>query len=263
MGSGIRAGRSDNRLRGPYTLFRKEVLRFKAVALQTVVAPVITALLYVVVFAQMLARGAPIQSGIDNLAFLIPGLAMMSILQNAFSNSSSSLMQSKLNGNLVFVLLSPLSPFEIFAGFTAAAALRGLVIGGAIVAGAGLFVHLPVRDPVSVLAFAVVGGALFGALGLVAALRATRFEELAGFQSFVVVPLSFLSGVFYRVDALPGPWRTISLLNPCFYLVDGFRSAFFGQSAGLARSLVFALAALLAVSTLAVALLAKGYKIRT
>jgi ABC-2 type transport system permease protein len=251
-------------LRGPYTLFRKEVLRFKAVALQTIVAPVTTALLYVIVFAQMLSRGAEIQPGVENLAFLVPGLAMMSILQNAFSNSSSSLMQSKLNGNLVFVLLSPLSPLEIFAGFTAAAAVRGLVIGGGIVAGAALLVHIPAHNPALVVAFAVVGGALLGALGLIAALWATRFEELAGFQSFVVVPLSFLSGVFYRVDALPEPWRRISLMNPFFYLVDGFRHGFFGDSAVPAgRSLALALAALLLTSTLAVALLASGYKIRT
>ncbi len=252
------------RLRGPYTLFRKEVMRFQAVALQTVVAPVTTALLYVIVFAQMLARGVEIQPGASNLAFLVPGLAMMSVLQNAFSNSSSSLMQSKLNGNLVFVLLSPLSPFEIFVGFTAAAALRGLVIGGGIVAGAAPFVHLPARDPVLVVAFAAIGGALLGALGLIAALWATRFEELAGFQSFVVVPLSFLSGAFYRVDALPEPWRTISLTNPCFYLVDGFRRGFFGSSAVPAgRSLTLAVAALIVTSTVAVALLARGYKIRT
>ncbi|MGA3120738.1 MAG: ABC transporter permease [Polyangiaceae bacterium] len=251
-------------LRGPYTLFRKEVLRFKAVALQTLVAPVITALLYVIVFAQMLSSGAPMQPGVDNLAFLVPGLAMMSLLQNAFSNSSSSLMQSKLNGNLVFVLLSPLSPWEIFAGFTAAAAVRGLVIGAGIVAGAAPFVHLSARDPALVVAFAVLGGALFGALGLIAALWATRFEELAGFQSFVVVPLSFLSGVFYRVDALPEPWRRISLMNPCFYLVDGFRHGFFGGS-GVppGRSLALAFAALLVTSTVADALLARGYKIRT
>jgi ABC-2 type transport system permease protein len=251
-------------LRGPYTLFRKEVLRFKAVALQTVVAPVITALLYVIVFAQMLARGAPIQPGVDNLAFLVPGLAMMSLLQNAFSNSSSSLMQSKLNGNLVFVLLSPLSPFEIFAAFTAAAAVRGLVIAAGILGGAALFVHLPAANPAVVVAFAVTGGALLGALGLIAALCATRFEDLAGFQSFVVVPLSFLSGVFYRVDALSDPWRTISRFNPCFYLVDGFRAGFFGGSAGSAGwSLALALSALLAVSTVALVLLAKGYKLRT
>jgi ABC-2 type transport system permease protein len=251
-------------LRGPYTLFRKEVLRFKAVALQTLAAPVITALLYVIVFAQILSRGTAIQPGVGNLAFLVPGLAMMSLLQNAFSNSSSSLMQSKLNGNLVFVLLSPLSAFEIFVGFTAAAAVRGLLIGGGIVAGAALFVHLPARDPALAFAFAVVGGTLLGALGLISALWATRFEELAGFQSFVVVPLSFLSGVFYRVDALPEPWHTISLLNPFFYLVDGFRHGFFGGSAvPPGRSLALALAALLVTSSLAVALLAKGYKIRT
>jgi ABC-2 type transport system permease protein len=251
-------------LRAPYTLFRKEVLRLKAVALQTVVAPVITALLYVIVFAQMVSRGAEIQPGVDNLAFLVPGLAMMSLLQNAFSNTSSSLMQSKLNGNLVFVLLSPLSPLEIFAGFTAAAVLRGLVIGGGIVAGAALFVHLPVREPAVIIAFAVLGGVLLGALGLIAALWATRFEELAGFQSFVVVPLSFLSGVFYRVDTLPEPWRTVSLMNPCFYLVDGVRRGFFGGSAiAPGRGLALVLAGALVASTLAIGLLARGYKIRT
>lgn len=251
-------------LRAPYTLFRKEVLRFRAVALQTVVAPVITALLYVIVFAQLVSRGAEIQAGVGNLAFLVPGLAMMSLLQNAFSNSSSSLMQSKLNGNLVFVLLSPLSPLEIFAAFTAAATVRGLVIGGAIVAGAAPFVHLSAQDPALVVAFAVLGGTFLGALGLIAALCATRFEELAGFQSFVVVPLSFLSGVFYRVDALSEPWRTISLMNPCFYLVDGFRHGFFGGSAvPPGRSVALATASLLVTSTVAVGLLARGYKIRT
>jgi len=251
-------------LRGPYTLFRKEVLRFRAVALQTVVAPVITALLYVVVFAHLVARGAEIQPGVENLAFLVPGLAMMSLLQNAFSNSSSSLMQSKLNGNLVFVLLSPLSALEIFAAFTAAATVRGLVIGGAIVVGAAPFVHLPARDPAVVVVFAILGGAFLGALGLIAALCATRFEELAGFQSFVVVPLSFLSGVFYRVDALREPWRTISLMNPCFYLVDGFRRGFFGGSAvPPGRSVALTTAALVVTSTAAVALLARGYKIRS
>jgi ABC-2 type transport system permease protein len=251
-------------LRGPYTLFRKEVLRFRAVALQTVAAPVITAWLYVIVFTQMIARRAPLQPGVDNLAFLIAGLAVMSLVQNAFSNSSSSLMQSKLNGNLVFVLLSPLSPVEIFVGFAAAAALRGLVIGGAIVAGAALFVRFPMLEPGVVIAFACLGGASFGAVGLIAALKATRFDELAGFQNFVVVPLSLLSGVFYRVDALPEPWRTLSLLNPCFYLVDGFRHGFFGESAvALGRSLLLALAALVVTSTAAIALLAKGYKIRT
>jgi ABC-2 type transport system permease protein len=251
-------------LRGPYTLFRKEVLRFRAVLLQTIVAPVITALLYVVVFAPTFARGAPIQPGASNVAFLVPGLAMMSLLQNAFSNSSSSLMQSKMNGNLVFVLLSPLSPAEIFAAFTGAAAVRGIVIGAAIVAGAAPLVGLPARDPLTIVTFAVLGGALLGALGLIAALWATRFEELAGFQSFVVVPLSFLSGVFYRVEALPQPWRTISLFNPCFYLVDGFRGGFFGGAdVPTGRSLALAFAALLATSGVAVALLARGYKVRT
>lgn len=250
-------------LRGPYTLFRKEILRFRAVGLQTVVAPVVTSLLYVLVFAQMVSRGADIQPGVGNLAFLVPGLAMMTLLQNAFSNSSSSLMQSKLNGNLAFVLLSPLSPLEIFAAFTAAAAVRGLVIGAGIVLGAAVFVRLPVHDIGAVVAFAAVGGALLGALGLIAALWASRFEQLAGFQSFVVVPLSFLSGVFYRVDALPQPWRAVSSLNPFFYLVDGLRYGFFGHSAVEPwPSFALSLVVLLLTSVLAIALLARGYKIR-
>jgi len=142
--------------------------------------------------------------------------------------------------------------------------VRGLVIGCGIVAGAALFVRLPAHDPGLVVAFAVLGGALLGALGLIAALWATRFEELAGFQSFVVVPLSFLSGVFCRVDVLPEPWHTISLLNPCFCLVDGFRHGFFGDSAAPAgRSLALVIAALLVISAGAVGMLARGYKIRT
>jgi ABC-2 type transport system permease protein len=250
--------------RGPYTLFRKEVLRFRAVAVQTVAAPVATALLYVLVFGPMLAHAPRFQPEVDNLAFLVPGLAMMSLLQNAFSNSSSSLMQSKLNGNLVFVLLSPLSPLEIFVAFTAAAAVRGLVVAGGVVLGAALFVRVPVHAPAAMVAFATIGGATLGALGLLAALWATRFEQLAGFQSFVVVPLSFLSGVFYRVDALAQPWRAISAMNPCFYMVDGFRYGFFGSSAATpSRCLAVSMAALIATSALTVGLLARGWKIRT
>lgn len=250
-------------LRGPYTLLRKEVLRFRAVALQTVAAPVITALLYLLVFSQMLSRGAEIAPGVGNVEFLLPGLVMMTILQNAFSNSSSSLIQSKLNGNLVFVLLSPLSPLDIFGAFTAAAALRGLAIGAGITLCAAPFVHLRAHDPAAVLGFAVLGGALLGALGLIAALWASRFEQLAGFQSFVVVPLSFLSGVFYAVDALPPFWRGVSRMNPLFYLVDGFRYGFLGRSVvPPLHSLALSLAALLLVGAAAVALLARGYKIR-
>ncbi len=244
-------------LRGLWTLFGKEVLRFRRVALQTLAAPAVAALLYLVVLQPaQAARG-------EALAFVVPGLAMMAILQNAFANSSSSLIQSKQNGNLVFLLLSPLSPLEIFLGFTLAAALRGALVAVAVVAAALPFAPLPLHGLGWVAAFTLVGGAALGALGLVAALWADRFEQLAGIQSFVVLPLTFLAGVFHPLDALPGRWRAVAACNPFFYLVDGLRYGFLGRSqVSPGRSLAAATLALAAISTAALLLLRRGYKIR-
>jgi ABC-2 type transport system permease protein len=244
------------------TLFYKELLRFWKVSFQTVAAPVLTALLYLVVFAYAL-EGRVRVHGLSYTEFLVPGLVMMSVLQNAFANSSSSLIQSKITGNLVFMLLPPLSYLEFFAAYVLAAMVRGLVVGAGVLAVTVGFVDLGVAHPVWVLGFGLLGAALLGALGLVAGIVVDKFDQLAGFQNFVIMPLTFLSGVFYSIRALPAHWQNASQLNPFFYLIDGFRYGFFGVSdfPPLA-SLAIVGVSLLAVSGISVALLRSGYKMR-
>jgi ABC-2 type transport system permease protein len=248
---------------GFYTLFVKEVVRFLKVTVQTILTPVVTALLYLLVFGQALEAHVEIYQGVSYTAFLIPGLMMMSIIQNAFANSSSSLIQSKMNGSLVFVLLSPISSLEFFAAFTLAAVVRGVLVALAVYLVAIMFIDLPLAQPWAIILFAVLGSAILGALGLVAGIWAEKFDQLSGFQNFIILPLSFLSGVFYSIESLPGAWHTISLFNPFFYLIDGFRYGFFGVSdANVGISMVASLVALLLVSVLALVMLQKGYKIR-
>ena len=248
---------------GFYTLFRKEVLRFWKVWLQTVVAPVITTLLFLLVFSQVLQGRLEPFPGVSYSAFLIPGLMMMAVIQNAFANSSSSVIQSKVTGNIVFILLAPLSHFQFFLAFVAAAAVRGFLVGVTIFVVAVVFIHLHVHDVLTIFVFAVLGASVLGTLGLIAGMWAEKFDQLAGFQNFVIVPLSFLSGVFYSVNALPPTFRALSYANPFFYMVDGFRYGFFGHSdvnpmASLAIVTVF----LLALGVLTIALLRSGYKLR-
>jgi ABC-2 type transport system permease protein len=248
---------------GFYTLFVKEVVRFLKVTVQTILTPVVTALLYLLVFGQALEAHVEIYQGVSYTAFLIPGLMMMSIIQNAFANSSSSLIQSKMNGSLVFVLLSPISSLEFFAAFTLAAVVRGVLVALAVYLVAIMFIDLPLAQPWAIILFAVLGSAILGALGLVAGIWAEKFDQLSGFQNFVILPLSFLSGVFYSIESLPGAWQSISLFNPFFYLIDGFRYGFFGVSdANVGTSVAASIVALLLVSLLAVVMLQKGYKIR-
>ncbi len=216
--------------RGFWTLFTKEVRRFLKVTVQTVLTPMVTALLYLLVFGQALEAHVEVYPGIGYSAFLIPGLMMMSIIQNAFANSSSSLIQSKMTGNLVFVLLAPISSLEFFAAFVLAAVVRGLLVALAVYAVAVLFVDLPLAHPWAIAVFAVIGSATLGALGVIAGIWADKYDQLAGFQNFFILPLSFLSGVFYSIHSLPGVWQQISHFNPFFYLIDGFRWGFFGQS---------------------------------
>ncbi|HEC20062.1 MAG TPA: metal-dependent hydrolase [Gammaproteobacteria bacterium] len=250
-------------MRGLYTLFAKEVWRFMKVFVQTILTPVVTALLYLLVFGQALEGNVEIYAGVTYTAFLIPGLMMMSIIQNAFANSSSSLIQSKMMGNLVFVLLSPISSLEFFIAFTAAAVVRGVLVALAVYLVAILFVDLPFAAPWAILVFAVLGSAALGVLGLIAGVWAEKFDQLAGFQNFFILPLSFLSGVFYSIHSLPGIWQTVSQFNPFFYLIDGFRFGFFGQSdADPLLSLGVTLIFLVALSALALLMLQKGYKIR-
>jgi ABC-2 type transport system permease protein len=245
------------------TLLRKELVRFWKVAFQTVLAPVVTSLLYLLVFSHALESHVRVYESVSYTQFLVPGLVMMSALQNAFANSSSSLIQSKVTGNLVFVLLAPLSHLELFAAYVAGACIRGLVVGLGVLAVTLPFAHLEVLHPAWVLAFAVLGSAFLGALGLIAGIWADKFDQLAAFQNFVIMPLTFLSGVFYSVHSLPPVWQAVSHANPFFYLIDGFRFGFFGVSdVSPWLSLAIAAVALVAVSALALAMLRTGYKLR-
>lgn len=248
---------------GFYTLFAKEVTRFLKVTVQTILTPVVTALLYLLVFGQALEAHVEVYEGVSYSAFLIPGLMMMSIIQNAFANSSSSLIQSKMNGSLVFVLLSPISSLEFFLAFILAAVLRGVLVALVVYLVAIVFIDLPLVEPGTIILFAVLGSAILGALGLIAGIWAEKYDQLSAFQNFFILPLSFLSGVFYSIESLPDTWHTVSLFNPFFYLIDGFRFGFFGVSdANAGLSLLVSAGFLLLLSLLCLLMLQKGYKIR-
>ena len=248
---------------GWQTLLYKEVLRFWKVAFQTVAGPVLTAMLYLLIFGHALEAHVKVYDTVSYTAFLVPGLAMMSLLQNAFANSSSSLIMSKVMGNLVFLLLTPLSYMNWFVAYVGASVIRGLVVGLGVFAVSALFTSISFVAPLWILVFAVMGAALMGTLGLIAGLWAEKFDQLAAFQNFVVMPMTFLSGVFYSIHSLPVFWQGVSHLNPFFYMIDGFRFGFFGASdvsPWLSLSVVgFVLAV---VSAIAIYLLHTGYKIR-
>jgi ABC-2 type transport system permease protein len=248
---------------GWQTLLYKETLRFWKVAFQTVGAPVLTALLYLLIFGHVLEGKAMVYGSINYTAFLVPGLVMMSVLQNAFANSSSSLIQSKIMGSLVFVLLTPLSHWDWFWAYVGSAVARGLLVGAGVFVVTTLFTGASFVAPLWIIVFAVLGAALLGTLGIIAGLWAEKFDQMAAFQNFVIMPMTFLSGVFYSIHSLPPFWQTVSHLNPFFYMIDGFRYGFFGVSdVSPWLSLGIVGSALMVVSAITVYLLRIGYKIR-
>ena len=249
---------------GFWGLFQKEVLRFQRVVFQTIFAPVLTTTLYFFIFAHVLGERVRVYENVSYMEFLVPGLIMMSALQNAFSNTSSSLIQSKVTGNLVLLLLSPISPFTFFVAYVAAAVVRGVMVGIGVYVAAVFFVPtLSLSFPFLVLVFIILGSVMMGALGIVAGLWAEKFDQIALFTNFIIMPLTFLSGVFYSIHSLPLLWRSLSQFNPFFYMVDGFRYGFFAASdVNLAVSLLVTLGMSLAVSWWSYALLRVGYKIR-
>ena len=245
------------------TLLYKEVLRFWKVSFQTVAAPVLSAILYLIVFAHALAAHVQAFPGVTYVQFLVPGLAMMAMLQNAFANSSSSIIQSKITGNIVFILLPPMSPLELFGAYLLAAMVRGIVVGIGVFAATLWLVPIPLQHPLWALAFAIVGTGILGVLGIVAGIWAEKFDQLAAFQNFLVMPLTFLAGVFYSMHSLPPFWQGVSRLNPFFYAVDGFRYGFFGQSdVPPFTSFAIASGAFAALSWLTLLLIRRGYKLR-
>jgi ABC-2 type transport system permease protein len=248
---------------GWQTLLYKEVLRFWKVGFQTVAAPVLTAMLYLLIFGHVLADHVKVYDSISYTAFLVPGLVMMSVLQNAFANSSSSLIQSKIMGSLVFVLLTPLSHWSWFVAYVGSSIARGLAVGAGVFVVTAFFARPDFVAPLWILVFAVLGAGMLGALGLIAGLWAEKFDQMAAFQNFIIMPMTFLSGVFYSIHSLPAFWQQVSHLNPFFYMIDGFRYGFFGVSdVSPWLSLGIVGCAFVAVSAIAVHLLRIGYKIR-
>ena len=248
---------------GFVTLLRKESKRFYKVAFQTVAAPVLTAVLYLMIFGHVLEGRLVVYDKLSYTTFLIPGLVMMSILQNAFANTSSSLIQSKITGNLVFILLAPLTHLEFYSAYVLAAVFRGIVVGlGVLII--TLFFDVPsMQYPLWILLFAFLGAAILGGLGLIAGIWADKFDQLAAFQNFLIMPATMLSGVFYSIHSLPTIWQVISHFNPFFYMIDGFRYGFFGVSdVSPWMSLAVVLGFFMIVSGLALRLLQSGYKLR-
>ena len=245
-------------------LLYKEVLRFWKVSFQTVAAPVLTAVMYLLIFGHVLENHVKVYDRISYTAFLVPGLVMMTVLQNSFSNSSSSLIQSKIMGNLVFLLLTPLSHWSWFFAYVGSSVARGLLVGASVFLVTAWFAAPGVVAPLWIVVFALLGAALLGTLGLIAGLWAEKFDQLAAFQNFVIMPMTFLSGVFYSIHSLPAFWQGLSHLNPFFYMIDGFRYGFFGQSdVSPWLSLAIVAVALVAASALALHLLRIGYKMRS
>ena len=244
------------------TLLFKEVKRFYKVAFQTVAAPVLTAVLYLMIFGHVL-EGKEVYGRLSYTAFLIPGLVMMSVLQNAFANTSSSLIQSKVTGNLVFVLLAPLSHFEFYSAYILAAVFRGIVVGLGVFLITAWFAMPSLEYPLWILVFAFLGAAILGSLGLIAGIWADKYDHLAAFQNFIIMPATMLSGVFYSIHSLPPAWQTVSHFNPFFYMIDGFRYGFFGVSdIPPWNSLAIVIFFFIVVSVIALRLLQKGYKLR-
>ena len=251
-------------MNGWQTLLYKEVLRFWKVAFQTIAGPVLTAMLYLLIFGHALGDHVKVYDQVSYTAFLVPGLAMMSLLQNAFANSSSSLIMSKVMGNLVFILLTPLSYWHWFVAYVGAAVVRGLVVGLGVYVIASFFTQISFAQPMFIFLFAFMGATMMGTLGLIAGLWAEKFDQLAAFQNFVIMPMTFLSGVFYSIHSLPPFWQVVSHCNPFFYMIDGLRYGFFGVSdVSPWLSLTVVGGAMLLAFAIALYLLRTGYKIRS
>ncbi|RJG08342.1 ABC transporter permease [Massilia cavernae] len=248
---------------GFQTLLYKETLRFWKVATQTIAAPILTAMLYLLIFGHVLEGRVEVYPGVSYTAFLVPGLVMMSVLQNAFANSSSSLIQSKITGNLVFILLPPLSHWEIISAYVLASVTRGLVVGAGVFIITAWFADLSFVAPLWIIVFALIGAAILGTLGVICGIWAEKFDQLAAFQNFLIVPATFLAGVFYSIHSLPPFWQAVSHFNPFFYMIDGFRHGFFGVSdVSPWTSLGIVLVFFAVLAAFAVNLLQRGYKLR-
>jgi ABC-2 type transport system permease protein len=248
---------------GLWTLYTREVRRFLKVSMQTVGAPVVTTLLFLAIFLLALGGQQRRVAGIPYVEFLAPGLIMMAMAQNAFANTSSSLMIAKVQGNIVDVLMPPLSPFELTWGFALGGVTRGLVVGLVVAAAMALATPLHLPHPAFAVFHAVAASLFLSVLGMLGGIWADKFDHIAAVTNFVVTPLSFLSGTFYSVERLPGSWHLLAHANPFFYMIDGFRYGFIGHADG---SLAAGIAMMIGINTFLLLLchrmVARGYKLK-
>ncbi|MCK5748112.1 MAG: ABC transporter permease [Oricola sp.] len=253
---------------GLWTLYVKEVRRFLKVVSQTVIAPVVSTLLFLVVFTQAFGGARPDVNGVPFVEFLAPGLIMMAILTNAFTNSSSSIMIAKVQGSIVDVLMPPLSAGELTVGFIAGAATRGILVGAVTAATCAVYMALfgapmAIKIVWAILFYAAAAAVIFAAIGVIGGIWAEKFDQMAAITNFLITPLTFLSGTFYSVTNLPEPFRTISHWNPVYYLIDGFRSGFTGVAeAPLFVSIAATFAISVAFSVACYLLVRSGYNIK-
>jgi ABC-2 type transport system permease protein len=248
---------------GFWTLYVREVRRFLKVSTQTIVAPVVTTLLFLAIFLLALGGQQRHVGDIPYAEFLAPGLIMMAMAQNAFANTSSSLMIAKVQGNIVDVLMPPLTAGEFTWGFTLGGVTRGVFVGFVVGFTMALFVPIHIAAPGFVIFHAIAASLLLSVLGVLGGIWADKFDHIAAVTNFVVTPLSFLSGTFYSIEKLPPPWHELALLNPFFYMIDGFRYGFIGHADGPIWVGVAVMtginAALLALCHV---LVARGYKLK-
>lgn len=254
---------STMNIRGTYTLCLRETLRFRSVWLQTILGPVISVLLFVVVFAAALGRTDIVVNGTSYVAFIVPGLVLMAMLQNAFANTSSSLLIAKVSGTIVDVLMAPLAPFELVIGYAAAAVIRALVIAVLLILAVSPFVDLTVDNWLLLIAVGLLASIAFAVLGILNGIVATRMEHVAGAASIIIAPLTMLAGTFYSVSSLAEPFRSLSYMNPVFFLVDSFRAAFTGVTEGdPALTLLGLVAANVMLTWIAIVVFRSGYRLK-
>ncbi len=248
---------------GVRTLYAKEVLRFMKVPAQTVFAPMVTTLLFLAIFTLALGGAVRMVGDIPFIVFLVPGLTIMSVAQNAFANTSSSIMSSKIQGNIVDVLMPPLGPGELTFCYALGGVTRGLLVGLVVLVAMQLFADPTMHNPLACLYFGVTGSLMLSLLGILGGLWAEKFDQMSAVTNFVITPLAFLSGTFYSVERLPGIWYTVSQFNPFFYMIDGFRYGMIGHSDGsLVAGVVVMGGMCIALWAGCYALIARGYKLK-
>ena len=248
---------------GFYTLVKKEIFRFLKVGIQTVIGPAISSLLFLAVFSLALGRSIDSINGIDLSYFIAPGLIMMTMLQNSFANSASSIGQSKFQGNIIDILMAPLNNLELALGYIIGSVLRGMICGFVTFLGVLIFVPLQIFSFSALLFFTLMGCIMMGSLGTIVGIWADKWDQQQGITNFIVLPLTFLSGTFYSISRLPEFWQKVSSFNPFFYNIDGFRYAFTGVSdSSLIHGIIFLVILNIILIFICYLMFHKGYKIK-